>query len=46
MSQSTRLCEIIAILESRHYPVPRIDFIEYLGVSLSTFKRDCNGLIN
>lgn len=40
MSQSTRLRDIVAILESRHYPVPRSYFLDALGVSPSTFKRD------
>ena len=40
MSQSTRLRDIIAILESRHYPVPIGEFLDALGISLSSFKRD------
>ena len=40
MSQSTRLRDIIAILEARHHPVPINTFLEELGVSLSSFKRD------
>ena len=40
MSQSTRLRDIIAILEARHHPVPIKDFLDELGVSLSSFKRD------
>lgn len=40
MSQSTRLREIIAILEARHYPVPVDVFLDELGISLSAFKRD------
>ena len=40
MSQSTRLRDIIAILEVRHHPVPVNTFLDELGVSLSSFKRD------
>jgi hypothetical protein len=40
VSQSTRLRDIIAILETRHHPVPINTFLEELGVSLSSFKRD------
>jgi len=40
VSQSTRLRDIIAILEARHHPVPINTFLEELGVSLSSFKRD------
>lgn len=40
MSQSTRLRDIIAILEARHHPVPINVFLDELGVSLSSFKRD------
>ena len=40
MSQSTRLREIIAILEARHQPVPVDVFLNELGMSLSAFKRD------
>ena len=40
MSQSTRLRDIIAILEARHLPVPVEVFLDELSVSLSSFKRD------
>ncbi len=40
MSQSTRIRDIIAILEARHHPVPVDVFLNELGVSLSSFKRD------
>ena len=40
MSQSTRLRNIIAILEARHHPVPVSTFLDELGISLSSFKRD------
>ncbi len=40
MTQSTRLRDIIAILEARHHPVPVRDFLDALGVSPSSFKRD------
>lgn len=40
MSQSTRLRNIIALLEARHHPVPISTFLEELDVSLSSFKRD------
>ena len=40
MSQSTRLRDIIAILEARHQPVPVRIFLQELGMSLSAFKRD------
>lgn len=44
MSQSTRLRDIIAILESRHYPVPIQVFLDELGISRSAFKRDLDVL--
>lgn len=44
MSQSTRLRDIIAILESRHHPVPRQVFLDELGISYSAFKRDLDVL--
>lgn len=40
MSQSTRIRDIIAILEARHHPVPVEVFLNELGMSLSAFKRD------
>lgn len=40
MSQATRLRDIIAILESRHHPVPVEVFLDEMGISLSAFKRD------
>lgn len=40
MSQSTRLRDIIAILEARHHPVPVKVFLNELGMSISAFKRD------
>ena len=40
MSQSTRLRDIVAILEARNYPVPVEVFLNELGMSLSAFKRD------
>ena len=40
MSQSTRLRDIIAILEAWHQPVPVRIFLQELGMSLSAFKRD------
>jgi len=40
MSQSTRLRDIIAILEARRHPVPVQVFLDELGMSLSAFKRD------
>lgn len=40
MSQATRLRDIVAILEARHHPVPVNVFLDELGVSLSSFKRD------
>lgn len=40
MSQSTRLRDIIAILEARRHPVPVEEFLHELGISLTTFKRD------
>lgn len=44
MSQSTRLRDIIAILESRRYPVPIQVFLDELGISRSAFKRDLDVL--
>jgi len=46
MSNLARVREIIAILESRHYPVPVEVFLDELGVSLATFKRDKTYLID
>jgi len=40
VSQSTRLRDIIAVLEARHHPVPVDVFLRELGISLTTFKRD------
>lgn len=40
MSQSTRLRDIIAILEARQHPVSIQVFLDELGISLSAFKRD------
>ena len=40
MSQSTRLRDIVAILESRRYPVPIQVFLDELEISRATFKRD------
>lgn len=40
MSQSTRLRDIIAILEARRQPVPIEVFLNELGMSRSAFKRD------
>ena len=40
MSTLNRIREIVAILESRHYPVPVSVFLEELEISRSTFKRD------
>jgi predicted DNA-binding transcriptional regulator YafY len=40
MSQAARLRDIVAILENSRHPVPRKRFLEELGVSLPTFKRD------
>lgn len=44
MSQSTRLRDIIALLEARHHPVPVEMFLNELGMSLSAFKRDLDVL--
>lgn len=44
MSQSTRLRDIIALLEARHHPVPVEVFLNELGMSLSSFKRDLSVL--
>ena len=40
MSQSTRVRDLIAILENSRQPVSRERLLQELGVSLSTFKRD------
>ena len=40
MSQSTRLRDIVAILESRRHPVPIQVFLDELEISRATFKRD------
>ena len=40
MSQTTRIREIIAILESSKHPVPVSVLLEKTGMSRSTFKRD------
>lgn len=40
MSALNRIREIVAILESRHYPVPVDVFLKELEISRSTFKRD------
>lgn len=44
MAQAARLRDIIAILESRKHPVPREIFLNELGVSIATFKRDLDVL--
>lgn len=44
MSQATRLREIVAILETRRHPVPVQVFLDELGISLATFKRDLDVL--
>ena len=44
MTQSTRLRDIVAVLDARHHPVPRDVLLAELGVSLATFKRDLDVL--
>lgn len=44
MSQTIRIRDIVAILEASHYPVPMSVFLEQLGVSKATIKRDLDEL--
>lgn len=44
MSQSTRIRDIIAILEASKYPVPLEAFLEKIRTTKSTFKRDLDVL--
>ena len=44
MAQAARLRDIVAILEARRHPVPREVFLNELGISLATFKRDMDVL--
>ena len=44
MTQASRIRDIVAILESSVYPVPRERFLNELEISLATFKRDLDVL--